>query len=831
MKKSFFKKLSFVMAAAMTMSLVTPAAGAFAATAPKLNSTKKYLFVGVEDKEDYNFNITSTKGKGWSYLWESSDEDVAVVDEKNGVTTAVGVGTAKITVTITNKAGDEVGEAKATVIVKDNIKELTITNKPEKDTLAVGVPNDFNRSFVTVSGNTKVTSAITRWTVEPAEGATINDKGVFTADKAGEYTVKAMAFQSKAKYETWKADPAANAALVLDTDETKVTVGVSIKGVKLVTPKQMEITFDSSVKDKVDGIDDVKVERKLNDTYTAIVPVWKFDSISEDGKTVTVSTYDDLADKQTYKVNAAGASFDLYVQLGTPVSISMEDQVIPAGTATALSYTLLDQYGVNVASLYDSNVVKNSTVALVNGQLTLINNEVSFVEYNYTIINSDGTVKTLSTGTKTVRGQAASVNAAVEWNIVASEDFSKTNQKIKVGESGLTIFGRQKLSNNGYTSTANYRFESLNTNLIIDTYTNALTPVSAGTALVKVTDINNNNAIVGYINVEVLAEAKPQSAKASTTLVKLSNNISGTAETAYVTVKEVDQYGTETTVALDAAKSFVLNSNKTTDLANVALNVGPNGAANGSVQITAVATKTGSFNYKVTTANGKEVTLTVTVLAPGVLSAYTIDATHATIDTYAANPDTDNATTFSVYGVDAAGTKMIKVVSAAGISYSVKDSEGNAVAAAAINYANVATTGEVTLTLDDTAGTFKTGTYSFSININGIVYTKAITVTNSRPAPALTIKALSAKVGNNTGVIAAVASMIELKINNNLATIATVDYVTSNSNIIASSTNGTGVNFSNTDGTVTIYVKKVTTTNGGITQEVEINRNFTVTVE
>ncbi len=830
MKKSFFKKLSFVMALAMIISVVAPAAGAFAASAPKLNSTKKYLHLDVDKLNEYNFNITSTKGKGWKYSWESSNEDVAVVNEKNGVTTATGVGTAKVTVFIVDKDNEEVGSATATVVVRDNIKEVTIANKPENDKLAVGEEFDFNRNFVTVSGSTKKTSAITRWTVSP-EGASIQDNGVFVAEKAGEYTVTAVSFQSLEKYNTWnaKADKSLTDALVLDHDEIKVTVGVSIKDVKLVTPKQIEITFDSSVKDTVDGIDDVKVDRKLNDTYTAMVPVWKFDKISEDGKVVTVSTYDNLVDKQAYKVSAAGATFDLYVQIGTPVSISMEDQVIPINTPTAVAYKLLDQYGVNVASLFDGGVVKNSTVGLVNGLLTLADNEVSFVEYNYTIINSDGTAQILSTGTKTVRGQAASVNAAIEWNIVngSTPDWSKTNQKVKVGETTMYVFGRQKMSNNSYTNYASYKFESLNTGyLVIDNANGLLVPVSAGTALVKVTDITNNNAVVGYINIEVLAQAKAQSAKASSPLVKLSNSISvagvASPEIANVTIKHVDQYGTETNATIDTGKSYVISSTKTTDLAVVS-------AGGSTVTFTAVAGKTGSFNYLVTTTEGKVVTITVTVSAPGVLSAYTIEANQTGIDSYepASAP---NVVTFSVFGVDAANVKKIRVVSAAGITYSIKDAKNNAVNAAAVDFTNVATTGEVTLTLDDTARSYENGTWTFSININGIVYNKTFTVTNSRPAPALTVKALSATVGTSSSVMSAISAMIGLKIGTGDVAISEVDYVSSNSAIVASSATGATETFL-TAGTVKLYVRKVKTLNGGVTQEVAINREFTVTVQ
>ncbi|TAH65773.1 MAG: hypothetical protein EWM47_10825, partial [Anaerolineaceae bacterium] len=164
MKTKFFRKLSFVLVVAMVLSLFVPAAGAFAASSVKLNSTKKYLHLDVEKLNTYNFNILSEKGKGWQYFWESDDESVAVVKETNGVTTATGVGKATITLTITDKDGEEVDTATAQVIVRDNIKEVTIKNPVDK--LAVGEEHDYNRSFETVSGSTKKTSAITRWTVD-----------------------------------------------------------------------------------------------------------------------------------------------------------------------------------------------------------------------------------------------------------------------------------------------------------------------------------------------------------------------------------------------------------------------------------------------------------------------------------------------------------------------------------------------------------------------------------------------------------------------------------------------------------------------------------------
>jgi hypothetical protein len=295
MKKSFFKKLSFVMAAAMTMSLVAPAAGAFAATAPKLNSAKKYLYLDVEDKNDYNFNITTTKGKGWNYVWESSDEDVAVVDESNGVTTATGVGTAKVTVFITDKDGEEVGDASATVIVKDNIASLKVSNLPADNKVAVGKENDFGRTFTTVSGSTTKTSAITRWSVEPA-GATISDSGLFVATKAGEYTITARAFQSKEKYTNWLADKTLD--YVLASDTYKVTVPVGIVGATQINKTKFTVEFDSDVSATLTK-DNAYVYQVINGKQVS-TGTEKIKSVAFDGNKATVELYGNIIPKTVY---------------------------------------------------------------------------------------------------------------------------------------------------------------------------------------------------------------------------------------------------------------------------------------------------------------------------------------------------------------------------------------------------------------------------------------------------------------------------------------------------------------------------------------------------
>ena len=61
MKTKFFKKLSFVLVVAMVLSLFVPAAGAFAASSVKLNSTKKYLHLDVEKLNTLTFCLKKAK--------------------------------------------------------------------------------------------------------------------------------------------------------------------------------------------------------------------------------------------------------------------------------------------------------------------------------------------------------------------------------------------------------------------------------------------------------------------------------------------------------------------------------------------------------------------------------------------------------------------------------------------------------------------------------------------------------------------------------------------------------------------------------------------------
>jgi hypothetical protein len=132
MMKSFFKKLAFVMALAMVVSLVAPAGSAFAAeTGIALQGTNTIVDAFELEKVgatvDFCFKGAPSDWKT-TYEWTSDKEAVATVD-KAGVVTAVAPGTAVITITA---GADKSYVETVKVTVKTPVEEMTAEQKTAK---------------------------------------------------------------------------------------------------------------------------------------------------------------------------------------------------------------------------------------------------------------------------------------------------------------------------------------------------------------------------------------------------------------------------------------------------------------------------------------------------------------------------------------------------------------------------------------------------------------------------------------------------------------------------------------------------------------------------
>lgn len=564
--KKFFKKLSFGLALAMAVSTLAPAAGAFAAAAPKLNATKKYLHLDKAGANEYDFNIKN-KQKGWSYDWYAQKDSVVSVNAKNGVVTAEGVGTSKVYCEITDKDGEVVKTLTATVVVRDNIETVKISNAPEGDTLAVGEEFDFNRSFVTVSGSTKKTSAITRWSVKE-EGAKINDKGVFSAEKAGTYTVVAQSFQSTAKYDAWKTDSAKYASYVLATDEYTVTVGANIVETKQVDSTTFKVVFDTDMSKEI-KLADISLSRVVG--TTAVATQVKEISFSADGKTMTVVSYVTFVEDSTYKVAVKDMN-DSFVAAKAAVenvaSIEFKKNTVTTQKEANLGskdyIALKNADGVDIAT--DSLLARvtfavegtaNGYLNTATKGLTLYKNgDAVTIKATYHTYKYVGAKETVFETTSVLTATDTDTSVKQESLTYAFDADFTTDTKIAVGEGSKTInFKYQKNDDktDWYTGTAdgvNFKFEGSNDKIAVVYANGTVIPVSEGVVTaVLYNKVNENWIAIGTVNITVLGERKVATLKADWGSSATVANSGSTDTSSYKQYTAKDQFGDPVSIA------------------------------------------------------------------------------------------------------------------------------------------------------------------------------------------------------------------------------------------------------------------------------------------
>ncbi len=80
-------------------------------------------------------------------------------------------------------------------------------------TVKAGQEYDFNRKILnTESGKGKKSNGITRWEIknDTTEADKVSNNGVIYPIKSGQFKIRAVAFESKEKYELWIKDKKAN---------------------------------------------------------------------------------------------------------------------------------------------------------------------------------------------------------------------------------------------------------------------------------------------------------------------------------------------------------------------------------------------------------------------------------------------------------------------------------------------------------------------------------------------------------------------------------------------------------------------------------------------
>ena len=239
------------------------------ADASCMNASEKYLYLGKKGPKTYNFNIKKkAMVKGATYSWyvkaDKGNPNSVTINKKSGVVTAKEAGTAYIRCKITLADGT-VYRPEAKVTVRNNITEVKINNLPKDLTIPAGGAYDFNRTVLnTAAGKGVKTEGITRFQVKEdtagVETATI--QGIVLPVKEGEFKIRAVCFQSTAKYKAWLKEKEANETLITAAGEWVTIKVISSNGTGTAATQEH---LDKLL--KADSVSQITLSTKKAETF------------------------------------------------------------------------------------------------------------------------------------------------------------------------------------------------------------------------------------------------------------------------------------------------------------------------------------------------------------------------------------------------------------------------------------------------------------------------------------------------------------------------------------------------------------------------------------
>ena len=204
----------------------------------KVEITSTVISVTEGEKITLTAKVSPENATNKTVTWSSSDEKVAIVDEK-GVVTGVKAGKA----TITAKAGEKSATVEITVIKLVAGVKITSTVKEVVEGSTITLTAEVSPADAT---NPKIT-----WSSNDEEVATVDaSTGVVTGVKAGSATITAKAGEKSATVEIKVIIPVAGVKIT--TTEKEVTVDNTITLTATVTPDNATnniVTWSSSATD------------------------------------------------------------------------------------------------------------------------------------------------------------------------------------------------------------------------------------------------------------------------------------------------------------------------------------------------------------------------------------------------------------------------------------------------------------------------------------------------------------------------------------------------------------------------------------------------------
>ena len=509
--KQFKKVLAFVLALAMVVTAVPTADAKAAAKAPKLNNTKKILYVG----QSYTLKIGNLPAnwKKCTYAWSASNKNVTVKKGKYGQAAnvkAVKAGTATVTVKMTypQTAAQKKAKKKTVKTFKCAVTVKTPSVKFVTTQAEVEVGTTAQFKATAVPSNATITYASSDKAV-----ATVDANGVVTGVADGEAVISAS-IKTGAKTTTAK---------------TTVKVFTAASTIKQIGAKKVEITLGKAATAETA----VSVKKGA---VTVSLASENGKVLSADGKTLVLTTNSNItADKYTVVVGEETLEFTGEASKVTTIEIPSDKVVlsdkqtgaaITTQTATA-SYVVKNQFGEDVTktttvSTSDTNVTANNgTITIANAAITgkKIGDLIAVV-----LINQETGV----TASKTFTISDASGIAEVEIKGVYQKDGKTLSEDSDLADLYYLLVAAKDQYGNAITKAGNYAAE-----LVVSV--GGLTEATVGTTAVKITKDG-----VDYLGLPILDKTGTTSAKlkSGTASVIIIPKASGKTATGSFTVAD-----------------------------------------------------------------------------------------------------------------------------------------------------------------------------------------------------------------------------------------------------------------------------------------------------
>ncbi len=621
--KSIFKKIAFVLALAMVVTMMpAKAAAAAESDGPQMYSTLK-LYLGGDVTETYaGQRYAKVWNKdGYDVEFESSDTSVATVNSK-GYVTAKKVGSAVITATFTAEDGSTV-EKECEVTVKKNAVRAGLSSASTKLVTEEGIKVGETVQLTAVrkdadgntvwSGRDVITDAV-RFLSSNTDIFTVQKTtGKITGVAEGEATLYVWAVQSEGKDKETGEYPAT-------TERKEYTVKV-VTGNPVVTGATVKSVTKIELDVKGVTKDNVKDLKIMNEFGGDIKTLFKDPVLSEDGKTITLEKYVQLVnDEKLSFAFGEEEPFQLTVKIGEVEKIVLVGPAtaVVAGDPTSIDIRFLDANNVELA-IPNSGLtftVDDNTFAYVDQT----NRKISIYQVGKTVTleasyftgkyDENWNAIELKSNKITVTGVDATVATAKEIQFNREDkDYSANPVTIYTDSVGEHLFAKVILSTeNSFVTSVQaptaFSFETLDPSvLLVDAATGTLVPVKAGTARILVKFDNGTAKINGVATVRVLEKTNLTGVVASQQSVAISN--ANDVETATITFTGKDQYGQDKNIELLQVER--LTSPNNVDAAHWTID-------GNKLTFKGCDQTPGTYTYRVFVDNAKKVSTVVSVI-------------------------------------------------------------------------------------------------------------------------------------------------------------------------------------------------------------------------